>query len=387
MRRATARNYDREIYPNTDRTHANTLSQRFARSAHWTPITCLAIAPPTPDSLVPRALLQETFGPEVTAGPAVDVNGGRGVFSRVIKIPLLRAGSASTAASDHSVETDSSIPRAVVAKLPIPGPNGEAARTSGAYAREALAYQRLLPTSPIASPAVYAVAEDADGTTLLLEDLTGHRVVDQLDGLGADDAVAIADELATFHRHWHRHPELDRLDIRRSTPSALPPAALDAGLSALRSRWVDATDDLRLATFEAMVARRAELVERFSSAPAPTLCHGDPRADNLAFDPAPGGRPILFDWQQVAIQAGEADVAWLAATSLEVDRRRAVEEQLLAAYGSTIDRYRVGLILPGLAVLLLAQRRAADERTSRFIATSIDRIGAAITDLEVPALA
>ncbi|MEM9134358.1 MAG: phosphotransferase [Actinomycetota bacterium] len=312
-------------------------------------------------------------------GPATDVNGGRGVFSRVLRIPL--------EPTDPVVEPDPSIPPTVVAKLPIPGPNGDAARGSGAYRREALAYRRLLPSSPVASPTVHAVTEDADGTTLLLEDLTGHRAVDQLDGLGADDALAVVAELAALHAHWRHRPEPDALGVRRSTPSALPPAGLAAGLVALRQRWAGDIDERWLPTFEAMVAGRARLVETFAAAPSPTLCHGDPRADNLVFEATDDGRPVLFDWQQLAVQAGEADVAWMAATSLTVEDRRAVDDRLLAAYGTDVDRYRVGLILPGLAVLLLAQRRATDERTTRFIATSIDRIGAAITDYEVPALA
>ncbi len=317
------------------------------------------------------------FGTDVSPGPAVDVNGGRGVFSRVLRIPLHRRG---------ATADEPSLPSAVVAKLPVAGPNGDAARASGAYSREALAYRRLLADAPVATPKPYAVVEDGEGTTLLLEDLTGHRAVDQLDGLGVGDAEAVATELAGLHRHWQHRPEPDALGVRRATPAALPPAGLEAGLAALRTRWVDRIDPRFAAGFDAMVAARPSLVERFSTASSPTLCHGDPRADNLVFEPDDGGRPVLFDWQQVAVQLGEADLAWLAATSLEIETRRAVDHRLLAAYGTTVDRYRVGLVLPGLAVLLLAQREATDERTMRFIATSINRIGAAITDYDVPGL-
>jgi hypothetical protein len=140
------------------------------------------------------------------------------------------------------------------------------------------------------------------------------------------------------------------------------------------------------------------------------LCHGDPRADNLVFResgsrekgnretagrqatdrPAAGHQPtdqvVLFDWQQMAIQFGEADVAWLAATSLDVEVRRRTERDLVEGYGGSFDRYRLGLALPGLTVLLLAQREATTERTGRFIATSLQRIGAAIADLNIDAI-
>ena len=120
---------------------------------------------------------------------------------------------------------------------------------------------------------------------------------------------------------------------------------------------------------------------RFTDASGATLCHGDPRADNLAFDRA--GAPVVFDWQQLAVQLPEADLAWLAATSLTVETRRAVERDLVAGYGTTMDRYRLGFVLPGLAVLLLAQREIDSDRTAAFVAASLHRIATAVSDLDV----
>ena len=80
---------------------------------------------------------------------------------------------------------------------------------------------------------------------------------------------------------------------------------------------------------------------------------------------------MLFDWQQIAVQFGEADLAWLMATSLDPEVRRAGHEDLVGAYGADIDRLRLGFVLPGLAALMLAQRTADHPRTRRFIATSL----------------
>jgi aminoglycoside phosphotransferase (APT) family kinase protein len=325
-------------------------------------------------------LCRRAFGPgAVTIEGLTDVNRGRGAFSVVLRAELRwlddgpGPGGAGAPAGHRPV--------AVVAKLPVPGPNGEAAAASGAYRREALAYRELLPRSPVVAPRAYAVDEHEDGTcALLLEDLTGHRAVDQLDGLDRDDAIRVAEALAPFHRRWADGERLSGLDVRRNTLAGLGPDPLAAGLASLATTWADVLDDEARRTFAAVVAARSELVRRFDRAPA-TLCHGDPRADNLVFDDE--DRPVLFDWQQMAVQFAEADLAWLASTSLETPIRRRVEGDLVDAVGGDRDRYRLGLALPGLAVLHLAQRELPSERARQFVGQSLQRIAAALADHEV----
>jgi hypothetical protein len=297
-----------------------------------------------------------------------DINRGRGVFSRVLRVTVAsRAGS--------STERRWT----VVAKLPAEGPNGAAARRQGAYQREALAYRSLLPRSPVRSPRAHLVRSLSDGAlALLLEDLSDRRQVDQLDGLESDDALAVAGALRRFHHHWARAADLEGLPVRRSVPSALPAEGLLAGLATLDDQWSQVVTGEQRAAYHRLVTERDALAEAFAAAGPPTLCHGDPRADNLVFDE--DGEPVLFDWQQLAVQFGPADLAWLAATSLRTDVRRDLEVDLLARYGTTIDHYRLGLVLPGLAVLLLAQRHLGDDRARRFVATSLTRIGNALAD-------
>jgi hypothetical protein len=284
-------------------------------------------------------------------------------------------------ASGGTGPDDPERPSSVVAKLPVPGPNGEAAATSGAYRREGLAYRHLLPLSPIATPRAFAIDEPGDRTcALLLEDLTDRRTVDQLDGLGPDDAVGVAETLARFHHHWADADRLARLEVRRNTLAGLAPEPLQAGLTSLAADWGDVLDEADRRVYASVVAARPTLVGRFEESPV-TLCHGDPRADNLVFDV--DDRPILFDWQQMAVQLAEADVAWLAATSLDVAVRRRVEHDLVEAAGGDWDRYRLGLALPGLAVLFLAQRELPTDRARRFVGVSLRRIAAALADHRV----
>lgn len=326
------------------------------------------------DEELMRSLVAKAFGEsagEITS--VTDANQGRGVFSRVLRVGL-------------APTTDGAgIPDSVVLKIPALGINGEVARRSGAYGREALAYRRLLPPSPIRSPTVYLVVHDDDGFAwFVMEDLGPQRAVDQLDGLDLDDGLRVTAELRRFHDFWSDPRKLGRLSVRHATPKALDQAGLRNGLAALGRNWAHVIDAEHRMVFEALVDRREALAAMFADASAPTLCHGDPRADNMVFEAT--GRPVLFDWQQIAIQLGEADLAWLAATSMDTELRRRADDALVLAYETSIDRYRLGFVLPGLAVLLLAQRELTDERSARFVGSSLQRIGSALLDLDVALL-
>lgn len=296
----------------------------------------------------------------------------RGVFSVVHRVALAGEG-----------------PTTVVVKAPIGGPNGTAAVAAGAYRREALAYRSLLPASPVAAPACLLIEDqDPDRPVLVLEDLGRHRAVDQVEGLDPDEVEAVVDALAGLHRHWEHHPGLATLPVRRAAPAALDPSALERGRSVLDERWAEVLDDRRRGAVDALLAARAPLVAAFTAAGPATLCHGDPRADNLVL--ADHGA-VLFDWQQLAVQFPEADLAWLLATSTEPETRRRIERRAVERHADATghdheaawERYRLGLVLPGLAVLLLAQRRLDGARSAALVAASLRRIATAVDDLDV----
>lgn len=331
------------------------------------------------EGLCREAFQDRADEPSVVA--LADINRGRGAFSEVLRVGLEWPNGPDPSPTSPPTPR----PGSVVAKVPVAGPNGRAARASGAYRREALAYRDLLARSPIAHPEPFRVVEADDGAcSLVLEDLTDHRSVDQLEGLGPADAIEVAVALSRFHRAWSDPGRLAELAVRRNTLAQLDPAALRTGLQTLGDRWGDVLDDDQRQVYADLVAARSRLIERFEGA-TPTLCHGDPRADNLFFDRVDGS-PILFDWQQMAVQQAEADLAWLSATSLTIGVRRRIERDLVAAAGGDFDRYRAGLALPGLTVLLLAQRELPAARAQRSAATSLARIAAAVADNETARL-
>lgn len=313
---------------------------------------------------------------------SVEISGGRGVFSRVYAADLAWPAGRSP-----------NLPDRVVLKLPALGPNRIAATVSGAYKREELAYRSLLLSTPIETPVFFGSHTHDDGAVaLVLEDLRHGRGIDQILGLDKLDASLIAADLGRWHHpsRWPQQAELaTRFQIRTSVPRGLNDEALRKGLTCLQTTWADVLSTSQIMGFERLVRNRDELTARFESGPD-SLCHGDVRADNLVFDV--DARPLVFfDWQQMAVQIGEADMAWLAATSLEPPVRRSTEKELVSLYAEAAgldpaeswDRYRTAFVLPGLAVLFLAQRELDTDRARRFVATSLSRIATALADHEL----
>ncbi len=303
-----------------------------------------------------------------------DANRGGGVFSRVFRLELVTAETRRR-----------SVPPSAVAKLPARGTNREAAARSGAYRREAHCYRSLLVDDDLPTAEAYAVIEHDDGTaSVLLQDLTSLRWPEQLSGLEPKDARAVVGALARFHRRWDH--DIDRpgqrlaalAEVRANTVAGLDHGSLVTGLRAVEQRWANHLSRRQLSALDMMVARHDDVAAAFGSHRSVTLCHGDPRAANLAF--AHDGSALLVDWQQVARQFGETDVAWLCATSLTPDDRRALEYDLVEDYGGDVERYRLGLAVPAMAVMLLAQRDVDSGRTAELIATSLRRIAAAVVD-------
>jgi len=323
-----------------------------------------------------KAVLDKVFGFPVAVESVERVDGGRGAFSEVERVCYH-----DQAGSRHFV----------VVKHARRDANGEAAIAAGAYQREALAYETILPaTAGIRRPHFHgAVRHSSGAVTLVLQDLTSHRAVDQVLGLAGRDALAVALALVELHQWWVEPAKLEALDVRRATPSKLAPEGLQAGLAAVKDQWGSHIDKSTLPVLADLVDQRQAAVHAFTGETGQTLCHGDPRADNVVFDDV--GAAVVFDWQQMAVQFGEADLAWLLATSTTAEVRREIEADVVATYAiaraqdaaTTWRRYQLGMVLPGLAVLFLAQRQADTPRASQLVATSLNRIATAVSDLGV----
>lgn len=310
-----------------------------------------------------RELITDTFEGSLI-GDITDAGHGRGIFSRVVKVELEQAPV-----------------KSVIVKAPALGVNGEAGRTSGSYAREALAYRELLGNIDVRTPVCHAVT-DLDGDPwFVLEDLSTMGTINQLDGIGLENAQRLGDVLADLHA-----TSVDRGlagKLRGPGPERFGLETLERGLSLLGSKWH--TERRVTSAFERLIEQRDRLVVEFVEAGQETICHGDPRADNVMVS---ASEVVLLDWQQISMSFGESDLAWLLSTSCTVTDRSVIEASVLSRYataaGTTmhevLDRYRLGLTRPGLAVLMLCTRDTSDFRTERIVRESLHRIGHALAD-------
>lgn len=220
----------------------------------------------------------------------------------------------------------------VVAKFSPAAPAALAAMAA-ANAREVAFYRGGAAGLP--APAChFAACDPATGASLLiLQDLGGWRAGSFRRGLGPAQAGLALAALAQGHaRHWGRIAEAGG-SLQAAYPfDRLWPAYLDR-----LGRPLPAAID-RLGTRIAADPPRA--LARLAGTVPPTLCHGDPQADNLRF--GGGGEVLLIDWQMAGPGPGLADVGYLLASSLEPATRRRHEAALVA-------RWRAGLAARGVA--------------------------------------
>jgi Ecdysteroid kinase-like family len=243
------------------------------------------------------------------------------------------------------------LPGSLVAKLPMAldeeasgyrkAQERDAARMRRHYercAREERFYCEI--GAPFLPRLYYSAADEVShGVVLLLEDLSGGRQGDVLQGCTIDDAARVIDELAPFHaRYWEGRAPAVGFESTRLAPAAHQ-ERYERLLQLFLERHGDAgsPDVLRIA--KRLSTRLAAIAERLNKRPR-TLIHGDLHLDNLIFD-APGHRVVILDWQIASVGSPASDVALLIYGSLDVEERRTGEVELLDRYATLLFEHGV----------------------------------------------
>ena len=229
-------------------------------------------------------------------------------------------------------------PTSIVAKFPTPHPGNRAvAMAFRLYEREAGFYRHIAPFMGQAAPDCYASEVDGPSgdSVLLLEDLAGYRMGDQVAGCTAAEAYEIVDAVLPLHVKYWGQPETMPLDCVPHIDSESQIVGISAGceagwdpcvqlfghvmapeIKAARDRFVPSVPELHR-----MMGRRTQ-----------TVIHGDVRLDNLMFGTAPGHPPVrLVDWA-LTISTGLHDVAYLLSQNVTTEERRQHEKALLQHY-------------------------------------------------------
>ncbi|MCO5167448.1 MAG: aminoglycoside phosphotransferase family protein [Planctomycetes bacterium] len=239
------------------------------------------------------------------------------------------------------VDHDAALPRRWFVKLPS---GSWKARAITALPRlpqtEVRFYREVAPALPVARPRALAAASHLGrGFTLVLGDVDdeGARAGRPGDAITPAQAGEVIDLLAGLHAPLWEDPRLGgdlawlagpvrRLEDALGTALAVPlmrrglaraGPAVPPGLHAPALRYA---------------RRRRQAMERLAAGPR-TLVHHDTHAGNLFWR---GGAPGLLDWQLVRTGEGVGDVAYLLATALLPEDRRAAEQALVARYGAAL---------------------------------------------------
>ena len=269
-------------------------------------------------------------------------------------------------------------PRTLIAKLPTPiAQNRVLGELLGAYEREILFYEELAPELPLRVPATYYTAFDPDVGSryqeqivglmdrlpvwlirrlmplarwvagrkkrryvLLMEDLTGARLGDQVAGARPEDCGRALQALAGAHAALWESPLLQgrfwlaRQDLQSKTRHTMyRDSRSDFALrfEPLLGQGLDALLDF-------LDRRGTALARRLHRSAPQTLVHGDFRLDNIFFDGRQGeDEVVIIDWQLAGRGSAAYDVAYLLGGALPVDLSREGERSLLHTYHDALE--------------------------------------------------
>lgn len=226
-------------------------------------------------------------------------------------------------------------PSSIVAKLPsfIEFPADLAPLVDLLYTSEIRWYQELRGRCPLSVPGYIWGAMDAPNHRycLLLEDMGGMRMTDQVASCSPEDAFLVVRELGRLHAaHWNDESSL--------SAEWLPGLALMTMFSQMM--YVNGWEQFWRHLAPSLPADFEPIGSAIGPALGPllaameaggrTLVHGDYRLENFLF--GDDGRLVVLDWQLAHAGGGAQDLAYFISQNLTVEARREHQEALLAAY-------------------------------------------------------
>jgi hypothetical protein len=234
-------------------------------------------------------------------------------------------------------------PRTIILKLPHTSAEvRDLANGLRFYEREIGFYDNVAASTPIGTASCYWSTFDpvTKDFVLLLEDIGALDYHDQLAGIPIADVRVAARAIAAHHAHCWEREELLRASW---TGTVNEPPMPQAGEQMLTERIPILDDRLgsQLPPGTIALAERIRdgiqpLLRAFTDQGPLTLLHGDLRAENLFFTPAPDRELVAIDWQIAVIGRAAYDVGYLMAQSVTSEIRKVHERQVLQEYHAAL---------------------------------------------------
>jgi len=216
--------------------------------------------------------------------------------------------------------------------------NRAIANNTRMYEREVMFFNEI--ASQIDTPLTRCYFAEMDlstgGNAVVIEDLIDYRVGDQVTGINLAQVKMVVDTIAPLHARFYgcwqqEFGHMMSIDSDEYIDSFLP-GFLGSWEMAIKN-FPECFPKVLLDAMPAYVAGLGGIMKMMGERTM-TFIHGDVRMDNAMFGQGgPGQQPvIMIDWQNMMISNPLQDLAWLAATSLKVEVRRAIEEDMLGYY-------------------------------------------------------
>ena len=289
-------------------------------------------------------------------------------------------------------------PKTLIAKFPTKTEGNRAvATTYDMYAREYRFYTQVAPNVPMRSPACYhaELNEQNSDFVLLLEDLQGFELGDQVKGCSVDQAHQVIQSIASLHRNTWQPDHIT--DIK---PHDMPyqregmVGGFLVGWPVVKTDFADvleaAITPQQIALLDTMPDQVNRLLDIIHDGPL-VIGHGDLRLDNIFFSKDGNA---LVDYQAVSKAAPEHDIAYFVTQSLSDDVRCAedwvaVYHQLLTSEGldypldTSRERYRYcALYLVCYAVIIAGTLDQANERGRNLAETLLGNSLRSVVELD-----
>jgi hypothetical protein len=348
--------------------------------------------PQSPDELTPAwmtaALRAGELDAEVSSLDVQSFGEGAGMLSQLVRVRL-----------EYSAGRG---PESVVVKMPTPiEANRQTAINFHNYEREVLFYRDLANQTAARMPIVYyADIIGLEEFILVMEDLGGYRLGDQVIGATVKEARLAMTAMAELHAPFWTRVDTAEFEF---IPPHYPSYHSDGLLQGSIAVW----DNMVAVAGDALPAEMANVKDRFLNAipklqewissPPRTIVQGDFRMDNLFFGQPPDQAAIaICDWQAPLRCKGAHDVAYFLSQSVPIEVRREHERELIALWYAGLveggvtgysaeqawEDYRRGVLVLWTYVTVIAGiLDPSNERGKAWIVEMVRRSSATILDL------